>query len=144
MASGMSLSRYFALLGAPLKNVRWSWGAERPSDGALVLRQWEDHILEKDGERFIRLWNYDAPSPPRTDLGALERLRHIRQIEKGRRCFIILVVAEDKRAQPRKIVSFNYSEVFPTDSPQRIGSYLCVRLGRPISREAMQATASHS
>ena len=40
-----AISRFFAdALGAPLRNVRWSWGAEHPSLGHLVLRVWEDQI----------------------------------------------------------------------------------------------------
>ena len=143
MATKLTLSRYFALLGAPLKNIRWSWGAER-GDGALFLRQWDDHILTKDGEKFIRLWNYERDFPPARDLGARERREHVREIERGRRCFIIFITAVDNRAEPREILGFNHREVFPTDSPQRIGSYLCVRLGAPIPATEMWAAGDRS
>jgi hypothetical protein len=35
---------------APLKNVRWSWGAERSTDGAVFLRVWQDlKFIDEDG-----------------------------------------------------------------------------------------------
>jgi hypothetical protein len=37
----MSLSALFARKGAPLHNVRYSWGGVR-ADGTVILRVWQD------------------------------------------------------------------------------------------------------
>ena len=34
----------FRKLGAPLNNMRWSWGAVRPVDGNVFLRIWADQM----------------------------------------------------------------------------------------------------
>ncbi len=45
----MSQAELFETLGAPLKNVRWSWGGVRKSDGAVFLRVWQDGTKKSMG-----------------------------------------------------------------------------------------------
>jgi hypothetical protein len=45
----VTLTEFFAYLEAPLANQRWSWGAVRPSDGAVLLRVWQDEQRKMDG-----------------------------------------------------------------------------------------------
>lgn len=144
MRNSFSLSRYFELLGAPLKNSRWSWGAVRQSDGAIFLRQWEDHIFEHEGARYVGIWYELAPPPEPTDLGARERWEHVKQVKKNGRCFIVIVVAKSPIVTNREIAWFDERQVYPADAPQRIGDHLAVRLGKPIPFETMRAAASRS
>jgi hypothetical protein len=77
------MAQFFESLGAPLKNVRWSWGARRPKDGVIFLRAWKD------------------------EYGYRERQAHIRQIESGARCVIVMCEAQDASASPRALKTFD-------------------------------------
>jgi len=43
-----NMKQFFEMLGAPLRNSRWSWGARRLNDGAIFLRQWESDVFTGD------------------------------------------------------------------------------------------------
>jgi|TARA_R100000049_G_C1952042_1_gene100660 hypothetical protein len=105
----MSQAEMFANLGAPLNNVRWSWGSVRESDGAVFLRVWQDGTRKIDGKRFV--WISDE-NPPEGDLGANERLHHVTLINSGKACYLIMCQAVDTKAAPRQVQSFNAKEVF--------------------------------
>ena len=103
----------FALLGAPLINSRWSWGAVRPSDGAVFLRVWQDRMRELDGRQFVQVthharYGHDSPNP-----GYRERGRHVDQVRGGSVCYLVMCEAVDPGARPRKVQRFNDTEVFP-------------------------------
>ena len=101
------------MLGAPLTNFRWSWGAVRSADGAVFLRVWEDHIRTQDGTQFAQLTYHarfrDHPVNP----GHRERLEHVARIREGATCYLILCRAVDATVRPRRIGWFNAAEVFP-------------------------------
>jgi hypothetical protein len=46
------------------------------------------------------------------NLGYQERLEHVSRIRAGAQCFMVMCLAEDISAAPRKIESFNSDEVF--------------------------------
>jgi len=48
-------STFFAWLGAPLVNSRWSWGAVRPTDGTVFLLVWQDRMAEVGGARLVQV-----------------------------------------------------------------------------------------
>lgn len=56
----MTQSAFFAMLGAPLHNVRWSWGAVRPEDGAVFLRVWTDRMRPRDDVQFVQVTHNHA------------------------------------------------------------------------------------
>ena len=105
----MSQSEMFANLGAPLNNVRWSWGAVRNADGVVFLRVWQDGTKKINEKRYI--WISDQ-NPAEGDLGASERLRHIKLVESGQSCYLVMCQAVDIGARPREVQSFNAKEVF--------------------------------
>lgn len=107
----MSISSYFKSLGAPLKNVRWSWGGVC-ADGALVLRVWQDERKMIDGITYLRITNFAAFANNTDDLGYQERLVHLRMLEQGAEGFLVMCSVEDPQAVPRKIKDFNADEVF--------------------------------
>jgi len=127
----MSQARFFEFLGAPLRNTRWSWGAVRPKDGAVILREWKDHIFERGGERYARVWWLAAGRPPARELGARERLAHLDRIRAGAAGYIVVVVAGDVDAQPRKIVQVLASHLHPIEELTEIDGHVCARLGAP-------------
>ena len=106
----MKITKFFEALGAPLRNSRWSWGAVR-SDGAVILRVWEDQVERFDGSAWVRVGRR-KPAPPR-ELGRRERLAQIELINKGAACFVVMCKARDiKPNGPREILSFNDEQLF--------------------------------
>jgi hypothetical protein len=103
----MSITRFFESLGAPLANSRWSWGARRPSDGAMFLRAWEDRRQMFDGIPHMMLDHRAGTEIDGRNLGYRERRKHIEAIRRGAPCFLIVCKAVDADSSPRKILSFN-------------------------------------
>jgi hypothetical protein len=108
----MSVTRFFEQLGAPLANPQWSWGAQRPSDGAVFMRVWQDEKLVEDGRLyFLVLGDSDRfSSSPR--LGYRERLRHIEAVRAGAPCFLVMLIAADASASKRRVADFDCESVF--------------------------------
>ena len=106
----MSISSFFAQLGAPLANVRWSWGARRPQNGAVFLRVWQDLKLMRGDATWMLIlepWMND-----RKIRGHEERRQHVAAIRAGAPCYLIMCTAADVAASPRRIADFNDTEVF--------------------------------
>ncbi len=108
----LSQEEFFRSLGAPLHNVRWSWGAVRAADNVVLLRVWQDETRKFDGKLYVmvtaRKWFADDPD----NLGNSERLKHVEAIRKGAASIAIMCVAVDPKASPRKMASFNKNELF--------------------------------
>jgi|SRR5579862_7775961 len=100
----MGMTRFFESLGAPLKNVRWSWGARRAKDGVIFLRAWKD---EQHTDAEGRQWVMIANSGYASTHGFRERQAHIRQVESGARCLLVICEAEDPSASPRVVRTFD-------------------------------------
>lgn len=108
----LSLTEMFASLGAPLANQRWSWGAERSSDGAVFLRVWQDECRKIEGRRCVRLTANAFFADKPDNLGNAERLRHVALVRSGRPVYLVMCVAVDPKLEPRTIARFNRDEVF--------------------------------
>jgi hypothetical protein len=105
-AEQVTMARFFQLLGAPLNNTRWSWGAQR-ADGAVFLRQWEtDVVAGEDGREFVVIADGSALPEPR-ELGWRERLEHIAAVRAGAPCFLILCAARDPGAKAKTVRTFD-------------------------------------
>ena len=77
----MTMSRFFESLGAPLKNVRWSWGSQRQQDKTVFLRAWNDDLeSDTDGRKWVMILNRFDPAKPPKNFGWHERVEHIKQI----------------------------------------------------------------
>jgi len=50
--------------------------------------------------------------PRLKDLGAAERFDHIKLIESGYQCYLVMCQAVDTKASTRQVQSFNQKEVF--------------------------------
>lgn len=113
----MTQTEFFAWLGAPLVNFKWSWGATRP-DGTVFLRVWQDQIRRHNGANFIRVTSKQRAEQHfkthgRYKLGFLERLRHIERIRAGAPSYMIMCEVVNPDVLPRKIKGFNKDQVFP-------------------------------
>jgi N utilization substance protein B len=100
----MTISDFFAHLGAPRRNVQWSWGAIGP-DSQVYLAVWNDEFRTKNGRRFVQVTDSRSPDPTRH--GDRERHDHIRAIQGGAKAFCVILTAVDPWARPRKIGSFD-------------------------------------
>ena len=109
----MNQKTLFERLGAPLGNVRWSWGAVRQQDGAVFLRVWQDECRGFNNRLFMRITDHDyfSKNDP-ANLGWLERLKHVDLIRNDPLVYMVMCVAEDINATPRKVKGFNKNEVF--------------------------------
>ena len=108
----MNQMEMFKYLGAPLSNSRWSWGAVRSEDGAVFLRVWQDRQARKDGRLYFMVTHHEKYTSKEDNLGYHERLLHVDLIRTGAPCYMIMCLAEDVEAAPRKIKDFNRGEVF--------------------------------
>ena len=109
----MAISFLFSLLGAPLHNLYWSWGAVRPVDSTVFLRVWRDETRDIEGSDFVQVLRGDRNITGPGNQGYLERLEHIELIQEGNPCYLIMCVAVDPKANPREIKDFNETHVFP-------------------------------
>jgi hypothetical protein len=97
----VTITNFFKHLGAPLKNLNWSWGAQRKEDGTIFLRVWNDET-RKDGrgEWAQVAWRVgDFSSSP----GHNERMKHLELVQSGAPCFLVLLDADDITAKRRTI-----------------------------------------
>jgi hypothetical protein len=109
----MSISELFEQMGAPLNNVRWSWGAVRQADGAVFLRVWEDEIRIPHNKVLMRLTAnrvFQVENP--RNLGYRERARHVQLVKDGAPLFMVICRAQDRNEHPRTIAWFNAENVF--------------------------------
>ena len=100
------INRFFTdVLGANLRNPRWSWGAVDPITNRVFLRVWQDDIeLLEDGERV----GVASDEPRRDSNGFAERHAHLALMRNGAEGFGIICTAVDPNTdEVRRIAHFN-------------------------------------
>ncbi len=130
------MSRLFEILGAPLRNKRWSWGAER-EDGTIVLRQWSDDLLPHNGEEFFQVLRTTGPASRPLNPGLAERLRHVKRIQSGAPCYIVVVEPEYIDANTKRVRRCDTATIVVTKDIQEVGGYLCVRVIDRVPAESL-------
>jgi hypothetical protein len=106
-------TEFFEMLGAPLTNPRWSWGAIRPGDGAVFLKVWRDRMRTHDGARFAKVTFHVTFRDDPDNFRHRARVEQVAQVRAGSPCYLIECEAADPAARPRRIQWFNTAEVFP-------------------------------
>ena len=129
-------TQHFLNLGAPLRNYRWSWGAQRP-DGVIFLRAWDDEIIPIDGKEFIRLTNH-AVYANGAHPGYRERVRHIDEIRGGASAYVVICHAIAPKQSNRRLKSFEQHTLTRIASIQDHNGNLWAELGDvvPVARVA--------
>jgi hypothetical protein len=107
----VSISALFDRLGAPLHNVRYSWGGIRPN-GTVNLRVWQDETGKIDGRRCVQITNHPFFRGNGPNLGYDERNRHVELIRAGARCLMVMCEQVQPPRTPREIYQFNGNELF--------------------------------
>lgn len=104
------ISQFFADLGYPLRNLRWSWGA-RTGD-AILLRTWEDEYAFK--ERVLRVLDKVDVDVRSDSFGLDERIVQLKALwDGGVAGYTVIATAKDKHAPTREIASYRDDVVFP-------------------------------
>lgn len=139
----MTQTEMFKRLGAPLANSRWSWGAVRAGDNAVFLRVWQDRQTRQDGRLYFMVTHHEKYAGKEDNLGYQERLVHVDLIRAGAPCYMIMCLAKDVEAAPRKIKDFNRGEVFVGGKVMELGGDIWVEMvGRkPIAVVSTQRNA---
>lgn len=100
----MKINRFFTeVLGAHLKNPRWSWGAQDQLNNRVYLRVWEDQVFNVAGRQRVQV------GYPRTKKsnGYAERDAQLNLIRSGVQGFGVVCVAVDTNpVGVRKIATF--------------------------------------
>jgi hypothetical protein len=105
-----SISAFFEKLGVPLRNVRWSWGAQ--SGSTIVLRTWGHEYDSKT--KSIRILRGPAGRDMSDSPGLSERISHLSILWGGNVAgYTVMANAEDPKQSPRVIKDFRDDGVFP-------------------------------
>jgi hypothetical protein len=130
----MSVSGQFSFIGAPLRNIRWSWGAP-DSLGRIILRTWTNEIIEAGGKRYVRLVHNAAYADKPKNLGFRERVAQVDCVKSGTPGYALMVTAKEPRTHPRKIASYDKNGVyeilsvrmFDGDEFGELGNYISLK-----------------
>jgi|GEM_PF-6110577 len=129
----MSISTLYNDLGAPLRNIRWSWGAVNPHTHSIFLSVWEDERKKlNDQIDTVRVTAY-AQLDPRTDLGFRERINQVDEIISGRRAFLIFCRARSIMDRRRSLAIINSTQLFPVISAFKIDHDVYLQYGTPTN-----------
>ena len=105
------ISQFFAGLGFPLRNIRWSWGAKNAAGSAVLLRAWADEYSFKD-KTVLVLRKSDALDVP-SSFGHDERVNHLEELWAGRLAgYVVIATAKDPASSPREIKDYREDAVF--------------------------------
>jgi hypothetical protein len=123
----MTQTQFFVWLGAPLVNVRWSWGSIR-HDGVIFLRAWQDEVVRLEDARFIRITRHLAFAGDLRNRGYQERLAQIDHIRAGAKCYVVMCEPDKERLPERVIKDFNSDEVFATGRLREVDGDMFIEL----------------
>ena len=84
----------------------------READGAVILRVWQDRQRKLDNRFFMRITHHANYADNDHHLGYKERNEHAERVRNGSSCFMIMCLAENTEAVPRKIKSCNTRFIF--------------------------------
>ncbi len=126
----MKISDFFTnVLGANLRNKRWSWGAVDPVTNRVFLRVWEDGIdTQKQRIGILDIEDRQRyPSP-----GFSERREQLDLIQRGYDSFGVVCKAVNPNAEKREIKSFDQTTLLRFGSLVKEGKRLYLEIERDI------------
>lgn len=101
----MRISHFFRdVLGAELKHVRQSWGAQDQATGRIYLRVWRDQIQKKGKVESVRVY---WKKPHSRSSGFKERRAHLDAMRRGAEGYGVVCVANDPNRKDRTIKEFD-------------------------------------
>lgn len=104
-----AISQFFADLGFPLRNIRWSWGAR--NGDIVLLRTWQDEYAGR--ERKVTVLREPAAHQMKDSFGLDERIVQLGSLWQGEVAgYTVIVEVKDKAARPREIKDYREDVVF--------------------------------
>lgn len=102
----MGSSAFFRdVLGAELRNERWSWGAQNPQTGQVFLKVWADQRETTDGVDRIRVLRPRRES--HESAGYNEQVAHLAAISSGAPGYGVVCTAKEPGSGRASIKSFD-------------------------------------
>ena len=106
------ITQFFLDLGLPLKNARWSWGAQ--AGNTILLRTWADEFSSR--ERRVTVLQEPAGYQERESYGLDERIRHLRILWGGGVAgYAVIATAKATDVPKREIKEYRDDKVFIID-----------------------------
>lgn len=108
----LTLSKFFQdVLQAPLKNVRWSWGAYDKSTDSVILRVWADDIeTEQKKPKRVLVFSRDG-TRDKTRPGYNERREHLELAGKGAKFFGVVGVKNGETGRKFATKEFYFAKL---------------------------------
>jgi putative restriction endonuclease len=135
----MKIGSFFRdVLQSPLKNDRWSWGAQDPRRNRIYLRVWDDEITadRRSVQVFSEDWEARSPGQP-------ERRQHLEAIRNGTEALaIVCQAAASKPGQPNKIKSFDSQELMRLSSLRQKGPEVWAQIAGHVSVQELAGVQS--
>lgn len=105
------ISQFFAGLGFPLRNIRWSWGAMNADGTALLLRAWDDEYSFK--ARSVTVLRKPERYLISDSFGLDERIVQLKKLwAGGLAAYVVIATVKDASAHPREIKDYREDAVF--------------------------------
>lgn len=135
----MKINRFFSdVLGATLKNQRWSWGATDPMTNRIYLRIWRDEIRSFGGADCVPLFWHDITGP-----GAAERGKHLSALRAGAEGFGVICEAVDPETRgARSIAAYDDAQLLVLGELVERGNAIWARIDDRISIEQLSRPRS--
>ena len=139
MKSSKSMAQFFEfVLGAKLKNTRWSWGAVSPVTGRVFLRVWEGQIERRTNTERVRVQDEQWRGPP----GYEERRKHLDIIQSGADAFGVVYALNDAR---EKFTGFDETVLLHLGKiTNRDGRTYAAVVGRVPVAQAVRSTTNNA
>lgn len=125
------ISKFFAELGLPLRNIRWSWGAR--SDNIVLLRTWQDEYRGR--ERKVTVLREPAALDLSESFGVDERIVQLKALWSGEVAgYAVLAEVRDRAERPRHIKDYREDVVFPIKRLElQPNGAIAAELGDPVA-----------
>ena len=78
----------------------------------MFLRVWQDEQRKMEGVCFTQVTFRDFFQGNPSNLGYLERLKHVELVRDGAPSYMVMCLAKDVHANPREVASFDRNDVF--------------------------------
>ncbi|MCL1096305.1 hypothetical protein [Shewanella kaireitica] len=90
-----------ATAGHKFKNPNWSWGSINHETKSVILRIWENEIIDVNGEQCAEVLNplYSVNINGRKRAGYTERSEHFECILQGYKPYFLVCTPEDGNAE---------------------------------------------
>jgi hypothetical protein len=140
-----TFSEFFAYLGCPMKNTRWSWSAVSGDGRRALFTLWSDEIKNKQYVLYPTILRRPGRIAEEADsrLGAEEiaRVAHYAVSSPGVESFGVLTFAKDAAAATRQREDYDENTVFRLRIEERDGTYVAHLIERPEVRTLVASSA---